>query len=206
MNPQEQFWVGDFGDEYMKRSPGDVVANIEFFREALNLGARPGPKIKPESIIEFGAGVGSNLVAIRGLLPRAYLTAVEVNHDAAVRITEQRAGVELHIGSMLTWASNGARDLAFTKGVLIHIAPDDLPRAYEVLYQSSRRYILIAEYYNPTPIEIEYRGHAGRLWKRDFAGEMLDIYRDLRLVDYGFVYHRDAFPQDDLTWFLMEKK
>jgi spore coat polysaccharide biosynthesis protein SpsF len=26
------------------------------------------------------------------------------------------------------------------------------------------------------------------------------------LVDYGFAYHRDpAFPQDDITWFLLEK-
>jgi spore coat polysaccharide biosynthesis protein SpsF len=26
------------------------------------------------------------------------------------------------------------------------------------------------------------------------------------LIDYGFVYHRDtAHPQDDITWFLLEK-
>ena len=35
---------------------------------------------------------------------------------------------------------------------------------------------------------------------------MLDAFPDLRLIDYGFVYHRDPnFPQDDLNWFLMEK-
>ena len=35
---------------------------------------------------------------------------------------------------------------------------------------------------------------------------MLDQYHNLHLVDYGFVYHRDHnFPQDDLTWFLLEK-
>ena len=35
---------------------------------------------------------------------------------------------------------------------------------------------------------------------------MLDRFSDLRLVDYGFRYHRDpAHPADDLTWFLMEK-
>lgn len=45
------------------------------------------------------------------------------------------------------------------------------------------------------------------LFKRDFAGEMLEKYQDLQLVDYGFVYHGDAnFPQDDLTWFLLEKQ
>jgi spore coat polysaccharide biosynthesis protein SpsF len=27
------------------------------------------------------------------------------------------------------------------------------------------------------------------------------------LVDYGFAYHRDPnFPQDDITWFLLEKR
>ena len=63
------------------------------------------------------------------------------------------------------------------------------------------------EYYNPTPVEVTYRGNTGKLFKRDFAGELLDKYSDLELVDYGFIYHRDnCFPQDDITWFLMEKK
>jgi len=44
------------------------------------------------------------------------------------------------------------------------------------------------------------------LFKRDFAGEMLDRYPALKLLDYGFVYRRDPlFPQDDMTWFLLEK-
>jgi spore coat polysaccharide biosynthesis protein SpsF len=35
---------------------------------------------------------------------------------------------------------------------------------------------------------------------------MLDAFPDLKLLDYGFVYRRDpAHPQDDVTWFLMEK-
>jgi len=63
------------------------------------------------------------------------------------------------------------------------------------------------EYYNPVPVEVSYRGHQGKLFKRDFSGEMLDKFKDLRLIRYGFVYHRDpSFPQDDITWFLLEKK
>ncbi|MNY71976.1 hypothetical protein D3C86_2104270 [compost metagenome] len=75
------------------------------------------------------------------------------------------------------------------------------------MYQASSRYLLVAEYYNPKPVEISYRGHEGKLFKRDFAGEILDKYPDLVLLDYGFTYHRDMnFPQDDVTWFLMEKR
>jgi spore coat polysaccharide biosynthesis protein SpsF len=45
-----------------------------------------------------------------------------------------------------------------------------------------------------------------RLWKRDFAGEMLDRFPDLKVVDYGFVWRRDPIaPMDDITWVLLEK-
>jgi spore coat polysaccharide biosynthesis protein SpsF len=93
------------------------------------------------------------------------------------------------------------------KGVLIHINPEMLNTVYEKLYQASKRFILVCEYYNPSPVAIPYRGQTDRLFKRDFAGEMLEKYPDLCLVDYGFSYRRDpAFPQDDITWFLMEKR
>ncbi|MDH3208977.1 MAG: hypothetical protein OEL91_01100, partial [Burkholderiaceae bacterium] len=95
----------------------------------------------------------------------------------------------------------------FVKGVLIHINPNMLALTYNKLYEASQRWVLVCEYYNPTPTSIPYRGHTDRLFKRDFAGEMLDTFADLQLVDYGFAYRRDpAFPQDDIAWFLMEKK
>jgi hypothetical protein len=43
-------------------------------------------------------------------------------------------------------------------------------------------------------------GHGRELFKRDFAGEILDQYQDLKIVDYGFVWHRDkVFPPDYAT-------
>ena len=69
----------------------------------------------------------------------------------------------------------------------------------------SKRYILIAEYYSPQPSKIVYRGNKNKLFKRDFAGELIDEYK-LNLVDYGFFYNRDNLtPQDDINWFLLEK-
>ena len=36
--------------------------------------------------------------------------------------------------------------------------------------------------------------------------EIMDLYPMMKLVDYGFVYHRDpVFKGDDYTWFLLEK-
>ena len=100
----------------------------------------------------------------------------------------------------------GGVELSLIKGVLIHINPDMLHQVYEILYKLTNRYLLVAEYYNPTPVTVTYRGNVDKLFKRDFAGEIMDQYKDLHLIDYGFTYHRDpAFPQDDVTWFLMEK-
>ena len=77
---------------------------------------------------------------------------------------------------------------------------------YDKLVAATTKYLLIGEYFNPTPVSIPYRGHTDRLFKRDFASEIMERYPELKLVDYGFFYHKDQnFPQDDITWFLMEK-
>jgi pseudaminic acid biosynthesis-associated methylase len=113
----------------------------------------------------------------------------------------------VHETSIFDFAVSAKHDLVLIKGVLIHLPPERLDEAYAKLFEASNRYILMAEYYNPHPVTVEYRGHTGKLFKRDFAGEFLDRYPTVRLVDYGFAYRRDpVWPQDDTTWFLLEKK
>lgn len=217
MTPQEELWKGRFGDDYTERnalSPEGAAALRQFWYRALTRILEVGLT----SIAELGCNTGDNLLTLQTFCPTAALAGIEINGWAIGRARKRlfadvvnhpeyiaNGGPELIHGSILTEHAPQS-ELAFTKGVLIHIAPVDLPRAYENLYLASSRYILVAEYYSRQPQEIEYRGHAGALWKRDFAGEMMDRYPTLRLVDYGFVYHRaPEYPQDDITWFLMEK-
>ena len=88
---------------------------------------------------------------------------------------------------------------------MIHINPNYLSNVYENLVYGSNRYVLVSEYYNPLPTQVNYRGHSDRLFKRDFAGDLIDNY-GLKLIDYGFIYKRDNWvPQDDSNWFLLEK-
>jgi pseudaminic acid biosynthesis-associated methylase len=198
---QEAVWAGEFGDDYTSRNQGDlqIAANVALFARILSRTEAV------HSAIEFGANVGLNLLAIRRLLPGVELAAVEINRTAVNQL-ESLGGISVYGGSMLDFEGEVDADLALAKGVLIHINPEMLPRAYDVLFRAGRRYVCLAEYYNPVPVEVKYRGHEGILFKRDFCGEMLDRFHDLTLVDYGFVYHRDPqFPQDDLTWFLLAK-
>jgi len=200
---QETFWEGDFGNEYTDRNRGAhlVAANAAFFSKVL---ARTQAM---HGVLELGSNIGLNLMALRHLLPKAKLSAVEINEKAASELKSKVPDVDLHVTSILDFRPSETWDLVFTKGVLIHIDPHELPLVYDLMYRASSRYLLVSEYYNPKPTEITYRGHTGKLFKRDFAGEMLDKFPDLCLVDYGFVYHRDPnFPQDDMTWFLIEKR
>jgi pseudaminic acid biosynthesis-associated methylase len=199
---QEPFWAGEFGNDYIERNNSGKRLAAKTAMLARMLARVTGVR----SILELGANVGLNIRALRTLLPDARLEAVEINEAAYQELT-QIPDVIAHHTSLLDHRQTVPVDFSFTIGVLIHLNPDVLPSAYQVLYESSSRYIAISEYYNPSPIELPYRGHSGRLFKRDFAGEMMTRYSDLRLIDYGFVYHRDPmFPGDDLTWFVMEKE
>jgi len=198
---QERFWTGPFGDQYTERNsdPDWVARNRALFARAL---ART---TGIASVLELGGNRGLALAALRQLLPAAALSAVEINASAAGHLAAIDR-VTIHRQSILDFLPPSRYDLVVTKTVLIHIAPADLPQVYDLLLSATARYLLVAEYYNPTPIEVTYRGHTGVLWKRDFAGELMDRHPSLHLVDYGFTYHRDPVaPQDDLTWFLLEK-
>lgn len=199
---QERFWAGDFGDNYMGRNTGEtwVASNAAMFAKILSR------TMGISSVVEFGSNIGLNLMALRHLLPAADLAAVEINPKAAKALKEW-GEAEVFEGSIFDFEPDRQYDLSFTKGVLIHINPDMLDKVYDRLYRATRRYLCVAEYYNPSPVAVPYRGHDNRLFKRDFAGELLEKYPSLCLLDYGFVYRRDpSFPQDDLTWFLMEKR
>lgn len=200
--PQEQFWAGEFGTEYIGRNDGEpaIEAKAAMFARILSKTKAIG------SVVEFGCNIGLNLVALKRLITDLGLHAVEIN-PAAVSVARGRLpDADIVEGSILDFQPQSPTDLAFTCGVMIHLNPDMLPAVYAKLAEASRRYVVIAEYYNPTPVSVSYRGHQDRLFKRDFAGEFLLAHPQFKLVDYGFVYHRDPqHPQDDITWFLMEK-
>jgi spore coat polysaccharide biosynthesis protein SpsF len=201
---QESFWAGDFGTEYIQRNQGKelLASNLNFFTKALH--ASRGIN----SCIEFGANIGMNIKALKLLYPHIDQYAIEINADAACELASLIPQENLFHCSILDWTPPKDQEwsLALIKGVLIHINPEMLPDVYDKLVGAAGRYLLVAEYYNPAPVDIPYRGHLNRLFKRDFAGEIMERHPNMQLIDYGFVYRRDPnFPQDDVTWFLLEK-
>jgi len=201
--PQESFWAGQFGDDYIQRNKGEklLASNLKFFNLCLN-GAG-----KIDSCLELGANIGMNLKALQLLYPSTKLSGVEINPAAHKELKKLIEPDQAILSSIFDYKSDKRFDLTISKGVLIHIHPDKLSLVYQKLYDYSKKFVLIAEYYNPSPVKINYRGEKDRLFKRDFAGEFLDQFPDTELIDNGFSYHRDpVFPQDDISWFLIKKK
>lgn len=201
LNEQELAWAGEHGNDYNHRSPGDEEANLHLFARIW----RWRTSDVPRTILELGAGTGANVRVLERLFPAAQITAVELNREACEELQRTTARAGVVNASVLDWQPVGRFDLVLTKGLLIHIPPFELERVYRLAFEASKRWILICEYYNPIPMSVRYRGRDDLLWKRDFAGEMLALFPTLKLADYGFVYRRDPHPQDDLTWFLLEK-
>jgi len=204
--PQAAFWQGEFGDSYVDRnvtSPEQLQARRGMWA-AILAHTLPAP---PKSILEIGANIGINLRSLRALTSARFL-AVEPNdkarqrlvEDGVIKVEDVRSGVATKIDF-----PDGAADLAFTSGVLIHIHPDQLERSISEIYRCSARWIVAIEYFSDKPEMIPYRGHDDRLFKRDFGGFWLDTFPDLRVTAYGFAWKR-VTGLDNLTWWLFEKQ
>lgn len=202
LNEQEKFWIGKFGNKYINRHfiKNRISSRKYFFKKILN----KHKSIK--TILEFGCNQGINLRALHLINKKFILTGVDINKGAIKKLNDW-GEANSYLSSISKFNSNKRFDLTFVKGLLVHINPNDLKKIYQMLYQYSKKFILIAEYYNPSPVKINYRGYKNKLFKRDFAKEILKKYKNLKLIDYGFHYSGDTtIPGDDDNWFLLKKK
>ena len=202
---QSGLWRSSFGDEYIERNPASA-ANVQ---AAAMLWGQILHRIQgdpPRSILEVGANVGINLRALRNLID-AELYAVEPNGTARQRLAEQSILPATHVLDGLASSialPDGSIDLVFTRGVLIHIHPDDLLASCREMYRVARRYVVSIEYFSANPEELTYRNRSNALFKRDFGAFWLDHFGDLRVLDYGFAWQRIT-GLDNLTWWIFEK-
>lgn len=202
---QMRLWRGNFGNEYITRNP----ASGEAVRAAATLWAqilRSFQGNPPQSVLEVGANIGINLRALRAL-SGAELYALEPNQQAHQQLVQE--GIVTAKNALQGTATkidlpDKAIDLVFTRGVLIHIHPNDLLASCREMHRVSRRYIVSIEYFSANPEEMMYRNHSSALFKRDFGAFWLDNFPDIRVLDYGFAWQR-LTGLDNLTWWAFEK-
>jgi pseudaminic acid biosynthesis-associated methylase len=185
---QSREWASDFGRDYTARNTFDRaeldalwMAKYGVTRTAINrkfLGVIP-----PDArILEVGCNVGNQLLLLSGM-GYTNLSGIDVQGYAVQIAQTQVPGASIMEGSALDIPFPDSHfDLVFTSGLLIHIAPADLPRVFDEIHRVTKTWIFGAEYYAPTLTEIKYRGHEDLLWKNDFAKLYQRQFADLRLV------------------------
>lgn len=183
------FWAGSFGDEYTKRNRVDWIKRIPFWRDIVAMtGAR--------TILEVGCNAGYNLSALRMVSPMYVMPwGVEINQSAAMQASNLGFCISPEIVHGTTY------NIVFTVGVLIHIAPQDLKKFMQAIIDASAKYVLAVEYFAEKEEEIEYRGHAGKLWKRNYG----KLYEDMGLtcIETGFLDKDAGF--DNCHFWLMSR-
>lgn len=186
LTEQEQFWKGEFGSDYTERCRVVWRSRIPFWSSIVEM-------TKPRSILEVGCNAGWNMRALRVVDPTVTIRGCEINQTAL----QEAADVGLYVAEASLfdlkkeWPDDGF-DLVATVGVLIHIAPEDLPRAMDSIISVSNRYVLAVEYADETEVEVEYRGHTERLWRRPFG--RLYVERGLKIIS-EFDAPADAFDR-----------
>lgn len=200
---QEKFWATTYAKEYIKK-------NQEFDHD---LGAEAWGKMlakvnsEIQSYLEFGCNIGRNIEQINKVLPNAQPAIIEISKPAFNFVCSRYKLSHAFNGAILESSfDHNSFDLVFTMGVLIHINPEQLLAHMERMLQYSSRYILMGEYFNRTPISIEYQGEKEKLFKRDFGKLFLENF-DVKLLDYGFLWGHiyDSAGFDDIIWWLFDK-
>jgi pseudaminic acid biosynthesis-associated methylase len=191
---QLDLWKSEFGREYTDRNDHEKPERITAWRRLLD-------GVKPECVLEVGCNVGWNLEYLRRLGVRE-LHGIEPQRYAVARACAR--GFQVVQGNAFALPfEDGAFDLAFTSGVLIHIAPATIGSAIDEIYRVSKRWIVAIEYDAPNEQEINYRGHEGALWKRDHGALWQTRHPDLRLVRRFPLGAADGY--DDCTAHLFER-
>ena len=207
---QSAVWKGTFGREYSDRNTFDPEAldqlcrkNYGVTRRAINEGVlREIPR--NASFLEVGCNTGNQLLLLERM-GYSNLAGVEVQ-SYALEIARRRVpDAELALASALCLPyADSAFDVVFTSGVLIHISPEDLPRAMDEIYRCSRSYIWGLEYYAAEATEVRYRDCSGLLWKMDYARRYLERFSALKLVREQRLPYRENQNIDSV--FLLRKE
>jgi pseudaminic acid biosynthesis-associated methylase len=159
------------------------------------------------SYLECGCNIGRNIEQLNRIIPDSKKSIIEISEPAYNFVTKKYNFTHKFHGAILdSRFEPQSFDLVFTIGVLIHINPELLLAHMEKIYNYSSKYILIGEYFNRTPISIEYQGKDDKLFKRDFGKLFIENF-DCKLIDYGFLWGHiyDTSGFDDITWWIFKK-
>lgn len=195
-NTQVAFWKGEFGEKYSSRNTFDYKSWNQWYldnygkdKEAMNLDFLSEMN-KESKVLEVGSNVGQQLYCLKqGGFQNLF--GVELQPNAVAECRQRFSDLNVLVGSGFDLPFKDEYfDMVYTSGVLIHIAPENLPKIMSEVVRCSKEYIWGFEYFSEEVTEIPYRGNTNVLWKANHCQMYLDQFPNLTLVkkqDYPYI-------------------
>jgi pseudaminic acid biosynthesis-associated methylase len=203
-------WQDKFGDEYQERNPAsytEVAKRTAIWKKII-------PKVSkedtssimynpPSSILEIGAGQGSNLYALKDLWNNRFMWYTNLYYTEVNKKQIDKLETE---GFILYLPDSKKKffDLVFTYGVLIHTPPAELDAMFQKMYDLSEKYVVFCEYYRPELEDLEYRGMKGEMWGNDFGKLFKAKFPSAKCIDCGFMW-KETTGLDNVTYWIFVK-
>lgn len=207
---QGDTWEKDFGSAYTDRNPQSVEGLEALHAKDYGVSRKQmnedflGSLDRGIRILEVGANIGLQIEMLRQM-GFENVVGIEINEHAIESAKQIHPQANIIKGNALKLPFNDDEfDLVYTSGVLIHIAPEDLPTVMGEIVRVSKKLVWGFEYYAPELTNIPYQGRTDLLWKRDFAATYMENFPNLQLVK------EQKYPmlgsQNVTQMFLLEKR
>lgn len=203
-------WRGAFGREYTDRNPQSLEEMEELYQRNYGITRTElnrrflGDMDRSIRILEVGSNIGNQLLCLQKMGFRS-LYGIELQSYAVELSKSKSKGINLIQGEASDIPFKDTYfDMVFTSGVLIHIAPSNLPDIMREIHRCARSYIFGFEYYSDSQEEISYRDQENLLWKGNFAGMYQELFDDLCLIKEERIKYQQNENIDAM--FLLKKK
>ena len=193
----EGLWAGDFGDEYVDRNIDAGAGARPFWAGLLDApeasGARGGLQRRGQPALARRGSGGENVAGI------------DVNEKALEEMPRARPRRRRspRVARELPF-EDGAFDLAFTTGVLIHQPPDSSTRSCARSSAAPRDTCSAASTTRRSSPRSPTAGQEGALFKLDFGARYQELFPELKLIEQRLPARADGV-WDDVTYWVFEK-
>jgi SAM-dependent methyltransferase len=154
MNYNKELW-NEYTDDNAKNYFNEVYSL--FYHLSLSLNAK--------KICEAGCNIGNNLSKFTNDFQ---VSGFDMNQYALEKAQKRYPNYTFKQGSLTEIPfEDNEFDLVFTRGVLIHIHPDDIDKAINELYRVSKKWIFNLEYFGEDGKMINWKRGDDLLWYRN---------------------------------------
>ena len=181
---QQNFWKGEFGEEYRKRCNTVEYQNSSYKQRTGITEEEAFLKIfkgidKKSRILEVGCNIGLKL-SILEKMGFENLFGLEINENSFKIAKKLYPKIKFFNSSIEEFETSEKFDFIYTATVLVHINPSIMELIMSKMINLTKKYIGGLECFSENITEVKYRNNSNTLWKQNFPENFKKISSELK--------------------------